>query len=324
MERQQHRAARDARRKARQEKRRIEGPIPPIIQFPPSTDNLLCYDRNKQPIGHILRDLWRPNPAFLVCGGPSLKQLDLSKLKERGIMSLGVNNVAAYAPCRAFVCSDPPEKFHFGIWLDPAIMKLIPVPKLTKRVRAKLPDGTFRHTAFRCQDCPNVWGFSRSTVFDPATFLTADSASWGVSARDSEATGRPKVYWTMLLGVRLLHYLGARRIYMIGVDFSMGTGPGQGYAFSQHRWAGAVGGNQNSYRVVSAMFSELRPYFDATGFEVYNCNPDSALKAFPHVPFAQAVEDCRGLVPHEPFNTEGYYEKPGNVQKQEEQDDRGT
>lgn len=323
-ERQQARAERRASRAARKaEKQRLEGPVPPVIQFQQSTDELKCCDRYKTPIGHSLRDLWRPNPAFLVCGGPSLKTLDLSRLKERGIMSLGVNNVAAFAPVRAFVCSDPPEKFSSNIWLDPAIMKLIPVPKLTKRVRAKLPSGEFRMTQFRTMDCPNVWGFQRCTTFDPATFLTAESASWGVSAADAAATGRPKVYWTMLLGVRLLHYLGVRRVYMIGADFTMSTDHGGGYAFSQSRWPGAVAGNQNSYRVVTAMFAELKPYFDAAGFEVYQCNPDSALKVFPHVPFEAAVEDCRGLVDKEPYDLSGYYEKIGAPNPQEE-DDRGT
>lgn len=324
--RQERAAARAQRRvdrqRRREERERLEGPIPPLVQFAPSVDELLVYDRAKNPVGHALRDLWRPNPGFLVCGGPSLKQHDLSALRERGVMSLGVNNVSGLAPVRAFVCSDPPEKFHHGIWLDPAILKLVPSPKLPKRVRAKLTDGSFRHTSYRVMDCPNVWGFARCTEFDPATFLTSLSASWGVSAANSEATGRPKVYFTMLLGLRLLHYLGCRRVYLLGVDFHMTAEPGGGYAFSQNRWPGAAAGNNNSYRLVAGMLAECKPYFDRAGFEVYNCNPTSSLRVFPHVPFEAAVEDCRGGVPREPFDLAGWYEKPGAPDHQEE--DRGS
>ena len=310
---------REIRRRKREERRarrqRGRGAPPPVV-FPDSLDNLRMLDRNKQPIGHVLRDQWRPAAGFLVCGGPSLKSLDLSPLRERGIVSLGVNNVAAYAPVRAFVCGDPPEKFHPSIWLDPTITKFIPTTKLNKRVRAKMPDGSFKFTSFRVADCPSVFGFHRTCEFNPETFLMDEGNCWGNNSKARKKNGRPKVLFTMLLGLRLMHYLGCRRVYLLGVDFSMSSS--NGYAFAQDRHQGAADSNNDSYQVVAQMLSELKPIFDASGFSVFNCNRQSHLRVFPYVSFDEAVEDCRGLVGKEPLDTAGFYSKKG------EHDNRGT
>lgn len=317
------RASARARRAARRKSK--ERWSPPQIVLPPNNDPLLWYDRNQQPIGHTLRDLWRPSAAFLVAGGPSLQTMDLSPLRERGILSLGINNVAGYAPVRAMTFSDPPEKFHHGVFFDGSIMKFVPKAKLTKRVRAKLDDGSFAFTAWRVADCPNVWGYSRNAIWNPETFFNCEHASWGNGKDGVAVNGRPKILFTFFLGFRLLHYLGVRTVYMIGVDFSMSEDDGEGttgYAFNQGRTAGAARGNNNHYRIAQSMCIELRPYFEAAGFRVFNCNPKSALTAFDYVPFTDAVEACRGVVPREPFDLSGWYEKTVDGRPVGE-DDRG-
>jgi hypothetical protein len=305
-----------AERRQQREARRARRQAPPPVQFPASTDPLLVYDRHGEPAGHVLRDLWRPAAAFLVGGGPSLNRLPYELLAERGIVSLGINNVCGKVPVRAFVCSDPPEKFHHGIFFDPAMLKFVPQPKLRKRVRAKLPDGSFCWTTFRVGDCPNVWGFSRRAEFDPAQFLTTQYATWGNDDEAVAKNGRPKILFTFFLALRLLHYLGVRRIYLLGVDFTMHDGPGGGYAFEQSRWASSVGGNQSIYRVAAAMCAELRPVFDRSGLEVYNCNQESGLAVWPYVPFTEALEDCRGMTPREPYDLSGWYEKDGKDEEE--------
>lgn len=305
--------------KKREQKRRARRPkrwSPPLHEFPANNDPLIWTDRNKNPIGHVLRDLWRPNAGFLVGGGPSLRTIDLSFLRERGIVSLGINNVAGYAPVRAMTFSDPPEKFCHAIFFDPTIMKLVPVPKLTKRVRAKKPDGTFSFTSLRVMDCPNVWGYQRDSVWEANTFLTREHATWGRS-RGSEidpAHGKEKILFTFFLGLRLLHYLGCRQIFLLGVDFQMAESDGQGpgYAFAQARTTGAAAGNNNHYRKAQSMCLELLPHFREHRFEVFQTNPHSKLTAFPHLPLTQAVQLARGLVPAEPFPESllsGWYEK---------------
>ncbi len=156
-------------RAERREKRALERAEPPIVKLPELTDPLRTFSHHGiEMTNHPLRGLWKSAPAgFLVCGGPSLNDLDLSRLSERGVVSMAVNNVAGYAPVRAMTFNDPPEKFHQGIYLDAALLKMVPQKKLGKRIRAKKPDGTFAFTSFRVRDCPNVFGYSYENEWVP-------------------------------------------------------------------------------------------------------------------------------------------------------------
>lgn len=316
--RREERRQKRARRREREEKERAEMTERQLFD---NRDPLRVY--NSQKHDATLRDLWRYTAGFLVCGGPSLRDYDLSFLKERGVVSLGINNVAGYAPVRAMTFSDPPEKFHHGIFLDPAMIKLVPVPKLKKQIRIKHPDGTFERSKLRVKDCPNVWAYQRDCYYEPKTFLTQDGASWGNNNKGVEKTGRPKILFTFFLGLRLMHYLGVRRVYLIGADFNMSEAAGahNNYAFKEERWKGAIAGNNNHYRRANEMCHELRPYLEKAGFHVFNCNPRSRLSAFDFVPLDVAIEDCRNEVPREPFDLTGWYRKDGD--KPDLPDDRG-
>ena len=312
-ERQEARQARKDAREARgskraQEKILLGGIMPAEAVINISEDPLHVCDRNMLPINHALRNMWMGCAAFYVCGGPSMKSIDLSFLKERGIVSLAINNAAAYAPVKAMAFSDPASKFSSNVFFDPAIIKFVPKPKLRERVRAKLPDGRFQWTAYTVSQCPSVFSFERDGLYEPETFLTRDKASWGVSKRYEVNKDKDKILCTFFIGLRLLHYLGVRRIYLLGVDFKMT--PESQYAFGQSKHSGGVVSNNNSYRVATKMLVTLRPHLEAAGLEVFQTNPDSDMKAFDFVDLAYAIEDCRGLVQKEPYDLSRYYEKP--------------
>lgn len=308
----------------RQDEYMLGGEKPPVISLPENADPLHVYDRDKQRVD-CLRNLWAANPsAFLVCGGPSLQKIDLSKLATRGVMSLGVNNVAAYAPVKAFTCGDPPEKFHHGIWLSGDILKIVPAGKLKQCVRAKLPNGTFRWTSYHVRHCSNVWAYRRRDVWMPGEFFTTEWATLGRGGKEGTKLepNKPTIIFTFFAALRLMHYLGIRRVYLLGVDFAMT--PDSGYAFNQKRTEGACRGNNNSYRIATAMLEELLPTFERHSYEVFNCNPESHLPLFPHVPFEDAFEDCRGPVPESPWDTNRYYEKPGDPNDEERQEEESS
>ena len=264
---------------------------------------------------HVLRNLLCDGAAFLVCGGPSLKTVDYSKLSQRGVFSLGVNNVCGFAPVTAFVCSDPPSKFHSGIFLDPKIMKFLPTPKLRgnrAKLRSKKKDGSFEWIDQQTGNAPNCWGFERrSWMAVDSTWFTESSAAWGNHDNGVKKTGEPKTVNTMFLALRLLQYLGARKIFLLGVDFYMDPSLDKvsNYAFGEERDPNAVGSNNNQYRVASIWFERLRPVFEKFGYSVFNCNPYSHLRAFPHVPYETALKVVRGKVPPEPFDLQGWYKK---------------
>ena len=53
----------------------------------------------------------------------------------------------------------------------------------------------------------------------------------------------------------------------------------------------------------------LKPYFDASGFEVFNCNKESGLDVFPYVPFEYAIKEAAGMCPQAPYDFVGWYDK---------------
>lgn len=288
--------------------------VNPKVKCPSCTDEtkdqcLVCNGTGAMPVN--LNGLWAPSAAFLVCGGPSLNKLPYEKLRERGIVSLAVNNVAGHVPVAAWCFSDPQSKFHHGMFFDPKTITFAPIGKLKKKVRAKLPDGTFRGTKVRVSGCPGTFGFHRKTVFDAKTFLTTPYGQWGRGGKQVEDNQPFTCLCTMLLGIRLLHYLGCPRVYMIGVDFERKEEAQ--YAFKQE-----AGVRNGRYLNENAMLSELKPYFDQDGFQLFNCNPESKCDVFPKVSFDAAFQDCKGAVPQEPFDLARWYDK-GFAKEQEVQ-----
>lgn len=127
--------------------------------------------------------------GFLVCGGPSLKLVDIRQLGRRGVVSLGVNNCAAAVPVRAWTFSDPQYKFHHSLFLDPSVLTFAPTPKLKRCVRAQKKDGKWVFVKKRVGDCPSTIGYSRSAAFCPETFLTSEFAQWGMGGHQHKKGG---------------------------------------------------------------------------------------------------------------------------------------
>jgi len=274
-------------------------------------DPLPVTTRYRQPTTH-LRNILAGGGAFLIGGGPSANQLPLEDLNRKGVFSLGVNNVAAHPRFRpqAFVCSDPPKKFSHCIWFDPQIMKFVPKPKLSgirSKLRRKLKDGSFEYLKERVYDCPNVWGFQRSSWLTPDnSFFTEPGAMWGNHNAGVKRTGEEKTVCTLLLGLRILYYLGARRIYLVGVDFWMR--PDHGYSFNQGRDEGACESNNRQFGVVNDWMVRMvaNGVFEQFGLEVCNCYANSGLRAFPYLPFDQAIIDCKGICDDSPDLSDWY------------------
>jgi len=233
----------------------------------------------------------------LVCGGPSLSKIPYQRLSERGIVSLGVNNVSGLVPISAWVYSDPHEKFHHGLFLDPNVITFTPEVKLNKKIRIK-ENGKFISTNIKIKDCPNTFGFKRKTSLYPEGFLKTDYAMWGYGGKQPEDTRPFTCLATMLLGLRLMCYMGCKKIYIIGADFWR---PEEGqYAFAQKASCA-----NSRYKKENAMLASVRPAIEAEGIKVYNCNPESKCTAFEYASFDDAMKECKGRVPDEPFDLSG-------------------
>lgn len=255
------------------------------------TKDPLTIDRNGEPAN--IEGLWSPYPAFLVCSGQSLDSFPLERLKERGVVSMGVNNAGARAHVKAWVFSDPQSKFHHALYLDPGVMTFCPRPKMKRQFKMKLEDG-FHSTGVRVRNCPNTYAFDRSTQFVPDDFFSTTYCHWGNGKHQPSDVESAGCLATLFIGVRLLYHLGVRTIYLLGVDHQGG----------RRRW-----GKEDK------AFERLRPVFKKHKLTIFNCNPNTKSMSFAFRSFDYAIADCKGSVPSEPLDVDGWYQK-NDVRKQ--------
>jgi len=269
--------------------------------------------------GHnvFLGDLYRGRAAFLICSGPSLKQHDLSRLNARGLLTMAVNNAAVVQRPHLWCSVDDPGNFCDAIWKDPAVMKFVPLCHMEKPVLVRDADERLVPSAERVGDMPAVFGYRRNETFDAERWLHEETFNWGCHGKQVDAYGNKGSRSVMYVALRLLFYLGVRRVFLLGCDFRMQTG-WDNYAFEQDRSAGSIRGNNTSYRILNDRLRRLKPHFEREGFEVANCTPDSGLTVFPHVPFEEALAAARTGMP-ETILTAGMYDR-----KQRERDAKTT
>jgi hypothetical protein len=251
--------------------------------------------------GHNIwfEDLYKGKSAFLILGGPSFANIDKTKLDAPGVMTMGVNNsVRSYRP-KLWTCVDNPLNFIKSIWVDPSIQKFIPYNLVDKNIFDNI---NWKIDDIKVKDTPNTFFYRRNASYDPNTFMTEDTFNWGNSK--TNGGGRS----VMLVAIRLLYYLGFRKVFLLGADFEMSET--KKYHFEQDRSKSSINGNNSTYKMLIDRFTELKPTFDSLGFEVYNCNPTSKLTIFPFIDFNQAIKLATSEMPD--VNTErtaGMYEK---------------
>jgi len=256
--------------------------------------------------------LYRGGHAFLMANGPSVADLDLTPLHRRWVMTL--NNGARTFRRNANCTVDDPSRFSLSMWLDPTILKFTPMSHFEKALwdnrRVCTDTGWVQRwepSKLKLGDCPNVAGYRRNEKFHAPRWLAEETVNWGNHGKFGG--GRS----VLLAALRILHLLGFRHVYLLGVDFEMSET--KRYHFSEGRTAGAIKGNTSTYAKLQAWFTELQPHFLKAGYVVRNCNPASKLIAFPHVPYAEALAEA-GLRLGDTANerTEGMYAKPAEKQ----------
>ena len=248
---------------------------------------------------------YRGSSIFVICNGPSLAsgEYDLSLLNRPGILKYGMNNGARTIRPNFWTCVDDPKRFIKSVWLDPCITKFIPHSHVNKNI---FDNEKWEEMDMTVGDCPNVIYFHRNEKFMAERFLFEDTINWGNS---KEYGGGRSVLLPVL---RICFLLGFRRIFLLGADFKMSST--YTYHFDEQRAKGAVNCNMSTYdRLKHDYLPSLKPYFENEGLEVYNCNPDSELKVFEHMPYEKAIELAMfSLGDVENERTWGLYSKPQN------------
>jgi len=250
--------------------------------------------------------------AFLCLSGPSINTVDLSCLKF--VYKMCVNNSSrALMPnvrANAQVFVDSPDKFLYTNWFDPQTLNIVPHGFNNKWIwNCDAKDSAKKQV----KDCPNVAYYQRNNGFDPETFLTENTFNWGNSKEYSDENFRTGCRSVMLVAIKLLYYLGFRHVYLLGCDFNMSET--QKYSFDQGRKNSAIRNNNSTYKQLDWRFKKLLSTFKKAKFNVYNCNKDSALTAFPYLSYSDAINqalnftgDPAKYMKNELENTAGLYE----------------
>lgn len=253
---------------------------------------------------------YRGASAFLIASGPSFNELNKDLLKTPGVWAMTLNNAVAGHRGNAACVVDDPNRFTMSLWLDPGIQKFVPMGSFEKPLWDNRlithPNGQVEQkwepSNIKVGDCPNIIGYRRNEKFVSGRFLYEDTINWG--CHKDFGGGRS----VMLASLRILFLLGFRKVYLLGVDFDMSDD--KKYHFEEDRSKGAINGNMTTYERLKQWFVELQPIFLNEGFVVKNCNPNSKLTAFPHIPFKDAIYEATGHIGNpKDEKTKGMYVK---------------
>ena len=241
----------------------------PLYKWPRRMTDLV-YRNNKQPAN--LKNTYFNAGCFFIGSGPSLEKIDLSLLKNRGILSFAVNNVAAFPGIKPnfWCCTDNPNSFHQAIWTDPSIIKFVRAANAEK------------------VDYPNLYSFDVNEDFKVETFFEEPTIAFGNHTDLIDAYGQKGGRSVIYCSFRLMYYLGIRRIYLIGCDFKMDES--RPYVFNQQKWKGGVSTNNKHYEIMNIRFKHLNEKAKTLGLKFYNCSPESSLTAFDHLDFNEAIK----------------------------------
>ena len=155
----------------------IEGlstPTPQVVPeipspiWQPEHSEMLLWKNDKE--GLSWENHYRGSKIFLICSGPSLNDLDLSLIDNRGVMSMCMNNSWCMVKPDMWIGFDAPGRFHNEGWFDPSIMKIVPWQNRNKPLNHRV-GGNLVDSGKVPMDTPNCWYLSNTSTFDESLCL---------------------------------------------------------------------------------------------------------------------------------------------------------
>lgn len=204
-----------------------------------------------------LEDRFPGQAGALICGGPSFRNVDPSRIRSSGMVTMALNNSIRSYRSDLWLGVDPPlSQFDPTIWRDPRVLKFIPA----RRVEEAVSLGAVNAAVYKRCD---RWCSER--IFVPAEPL--QDSRRGDGGRTS-----------MVDALRVLFVLGVRKIYLFGVDFHQSRS--HGYHYPVPGYERRIAANNRLYERMIRRLERMRPIMEAAGLEIYNCNPESHLEVF--------------------------------------------
>lgn len=234
--------------------------------------------------GKIITDLthmFHGQTALLVGGSPTLTSQPIEALSRRGVLTLAMNNAALHFQPTLWCGVDRPECFDPQILLDPRIIKFGNLA----HAEVELDD---RYQRKRYRQFPNMF-----------FLVLEDNVPW-----DEFLAPRRGIPWynnTLFTSICVLYQLGIRRIVLAGSDFAQGPN-GSMYAHSTSLTPLETKWNTDLYTSLVHELRRMRPLFDRSGLEFYDCSVNSRLEpTYTKLTMEQAVAMCLDRFPAAPL-----------------------
>ena len=223
-----------------------------------------------------LDGLYEGQSLFLLGGSPTLAEMDLSVLRRRGVVTMGMNNVPCVFTPHLWVCLDKPPCFSPHIYESPEIIKFTMISRRFEAVP------TLDRQVYQC---PSMFFFGTKEGFDAKNFLDVD---------------RDICWWRSVFpaALQLAWRLGFRRVFLVGCGFHMPRQEGKQYAWKTTLSGDQVDYSQRTYSLDVDRLRLLKPTFELHGFQVVSCTSGSmAHGVIDYLPIEDAVSRVIGTKP---------------------------
>ena len=213
--------------------------------------------------------------AFLVGRGWSATDTKRKLLCQLRIPVMAINDYPdnPYMKPRYWCSGDPPKYFSERVWTDPEVMKFV---GLHNRDGERPRDGAYAPKRL-AKEAPNTFFFHQATdEMDVEHWLFHPFIAWGstIGCKD----GPKQLYEhgaarsSMLIGLKLLFFLGYRRVYLLGCDCDPHQHPASEY-----------------WNTIFHLTGQIAPHFKRWGYQVFQTNPNSHLRCFEFADFDKAI-----------------------------------
>lgn len=264
----------------------------------------ILYNLDGNPL--YLEGFYQNGSVFICLAGPSLSRVDSSALYNRGLVTASVNNVAATNIRPNFWFSvDEPKSFCDIIWKDPAILKFVASENKDKSFYVRDSSNRLQASNILINTLPSVVVYHRNEDFDEKRFLTESTVNWGMKSSLIDPHGNKGNRSVLYVVIRILFYLGFRKMFLLGADFYMNP-DGPQYCFDQKKDNTACRSNNSCYDIINKRLRHLRPFLEKYDCKIYNCTEGSKLEAFEHITLEKAMKIALNNFPTQAITSKMY------------------
>ncbi len=214
-----------------------------------------------------LDDIYKGASCILVGGAPTIANMPLQRLQERGVVSAAINNAAKHFRPNLWFSGDNPACYDEMILRDPGILKFAPSWHMETSV-----------LGMAMKELPNIMFYVAASGVQPSELLD-----------DNRHT--PWFGNTLLVAIHILYRIGFRKIILCGCDFE--PDGRKMYAhdapLTEKEWEA----NVRLYESQVTTLIALKPVFAEAGLQLMDSSDKSKLTGvYQWYTFNEAVDIC--------------------------------